>query len=69
MGDYQYLYQVLVPEVVEYLKEIKAAERLREIFKDERVTPNIVVDAVLLDQEGKLVLIQRKNQPLGIALP
>ena len=69
MGDYQYLYQVLVPEVVEYLKEIKAAERLREIFKDERVTPNIVVDAVLLDQEGNLVLIQRKNQPLGIALP
>ena len=69
MGDYNYLYQVLVPEVVDYLKELKAAERLREIFKDERVTPNIVVDLVFCDQEWNLILIQRTNEPPWIALP
>ncbi|MFZ2151360.1 MAG: NUDIX domain-containing protein [Candidatus Absconditicoccaceae bacterium] len=69
MGDYQYLYQVLSKKVVEYLKNIKAFERLRDIFKDERVTPNIVTDSVFCDKEGRLVLIQRKNHPQGIALP
>jgi hypothetical protein len=33
-------------KAVEYLQEIKAFERLKDIFKDERVTPNIVTDAV-----------------------
>lgn len=69
MGDYQYLYKVLPPAVVEYLKEIQAFKRLRDIFKDERVTPNIVTDAIFLDEEGKLVLIQRTNDPQWIALP
>ncbi|MEI6118079.1 MAG: hypothetical protein WCP92_02205 [bacterium] len=63
MGDYNYLYKVLPDTVVEYLKEIKSFERLRDIFKDERVTPNIVTDAIFFDEEGKLVLIQRTNDP------
>ena len=63
MGDYQYLYQVLAPKVVDYLKEIQSFERLKNIFKDERVTPNIVTDAIFFDEEGKLVLIQRTNDP------
>jgi len=50
MGDYEYLYQVLAKSVVEYLKEIQAFERLREIFKDERVVPNIVTDAIFVDE-------------------
>lgn len=69
MGDYQYLYKALPATVVEYLKEIEAFERLRNIFKDERVTPNIVTDAIFFDEEGKLVLIQRTNDPQWIALP
>lgn len=69
MGDYVYISQVLPETVVDYLKEIKADSRLREIFKDERTTPNIVTDAIFLDQEGKLVLIERNHDPLGIALP
>jgi len=68
MWDYQYLYQVLSNKVVEYLQEIKAFERLKDIFKDERVTPNIVTDAVFCDEEWKLVLVQRNNPPLWIAL-
>lgn len=69
MWDYQYLYQVLSKNVVDYLKEIKAFERLKDIFKDERITPNIVTDAVFCDEDWKLVLIQRNNAPLWIALP
>jgi len=69
MGDYEYLYTVLPTKVVDYLKEIQSFERLRDIFQDEKVTPNIVVDAVLCDEEWKLVLIQRKNTPQWIALP
>ncbi len=69
MWDYQYLYQVLSQNVVEYLKNIKAFERLRDIFKDERVTPNIVTDVIFVDQNWKLILIQRTNEPKWIALP
>ncbi|MEI7558413.1 MAG: hypothetical protein WCJ45_06550 [bacterium] len=63
MGDYHYLYRVLAKGVVDYLKEIQAGERLRGIFKEERVTPNIVTDAIFCDQEGNLILIQRTNDP------
>jgi hypothetical protein len=42
---------VLSKYVVEYLKEIEAFERLKNIFKDERVTPNIVTDAIFCDKE------------------
>jgi len=69
MWDYQYLYQVLSKNVVEYLKNIKSFERLKDIFQDEKITPNIVTDAVFCDQEWKLVLIQRNNTPAWIALP
>lgn len=63
MGDYEYLYQVLCKSVVEYLQEIQAFERLRAIFQDERVTPNIVTDAVFFDEQKRLVMIQRTNDP------
>lgn len=69
MWDYQYLYKVLSKNVVEYLKKIWAFERIRNIFKDERVTPNIVTDAVFCDEKWRLVLIQRNNDPQWIALP
>lgn len=69
MGDYDYLYKVLPEAVVDYLREIKSDTRLREIFKDERTTPNIVTDAIFLDSEGKLILIERTHEPLGLALP
>lgn len=69
MGDYHYLYRILSKDVVEYLKEIQAFERLRGIFKEERVTPNIVTDAIFCDQKWNLILIQRTNDPQWIALP
>jgi len=49
---------------VEYLLEIDAPKRLKEIFEKERVTPSLVVDMVLIDEkDGKLILIDRKNFP------
>ncbi|MEI6673130.1 MAG: hypothetical protein WCL02_07610 [bacterium] len=57
------MYQVLCKRVVEYVQEIQAFERLRDIFKDERVTPNIVTDAVFFDENKRLVMIQRTNDP------
>ena len=65
----QELEKVLPHTVVEYLHEIQAPKRLRDIFNAEKKTPNMVVDVVLIDTEGKIILIQRKNFPEGIALP
>lgn len=59
----------LSPEVVAYLERIHAYERLREIFNKERKVPGLTADIVLFDAEGKLILIERKNYPKGIALP
>lgn len=63
------LKKVLAPSVVEYLQKIKAPQRLKEIFNKERKTPSLVVDVVLLDKQGRLILIQRKNFPEWPALP
>ena len=68
-SNIQELEKVLPHAVVEYLQKINAPQRLREIFNAERKTPSMVVDVVLTDTEGKLILIQRKNFPEGIALP
>ena len=63
------LKQVLPQWVMKYLEEIRAFQRLREIFNKERKTPSLVVDAVFMNEAGKLILIQRKNFPEWIALP
>lgn len=63
------LEKVLPKSVIEYLSEIRAFQRLREIFNAERKTPSLVVDMVLIDQDWKLILIDRKNFPQWIALP
>ena len=63
------LEKVLPWSVIKYLEEINAFERLKEIFSTERKTPSLVVDMVILDENSKLILINRKNFPLWLALP
>ncbi|MFA6255714.1 MAG: NUDIX domain-containing protein [Candidatus Absconditabacterales bacterium] len=63
------LEKALPQGVIRYLGEIKAFQRLREIFNAERKTPSLVVDMVLINEKGKVILIDRKNFPEGIALP
>lgn len=63
------LEKVLPKSVIEYLLEIRAFQRLREIFNAERKTPSLVVDMVLIDEDWKIILIDRKNFPKWAALP
>lgn len=68
-SNIQELEKVLPKSVVEYLQEINAAQRLRDIFNKERKTPSLVVDMVLIDYDWKIILIDRKNFPKWAALP
>lgn len=63
------LNQYLSTEAIEYLETIGAPERLQDIFKKEMKSPRIAVDIVAFDKRGKLILIERKNYPTGVALP
>jgi hypothetical protein len=69
LGNYHELSKHLPQDVIEYLKSINAFSRLQAIMKSERITPKLTVDIVFLDQEGNIILIERKNEPLGKALP
>ena len=50
------------------MESIHACERVKEIFQQERKVPGLVTDTVMFDEEGKLILIERKNYPKGPAL-
>ncbi len=63
------LEKALPNSVIKYLDEIGAHDRLGKILKSLRKTPNITVDAIIVDENGKLILIERKNPPFGAALP
>lgn len=69
LGNYHELEKHLPKDVVAYLKNINAFSRLQTIMKSERITPKLTVDIVFLDKEGNIILIERKNEPLGKALP
>jgi hypothetical protein len=69
LGNYHELEKHLPKDVVAYLKDINAFSRLQAIMKSERITPKLTVDIVFLDKEGNIILVDRKNEPLGKALP
>jgi len=69
LGNYSELEKHLPKDVVEYLKSINAFSRLQSIMKSERITPKLTVDIVFLDNEWNIILVERKNEPLGKALP
>jgi len=60
---------MLPKNVVDYLMEIHAPQRLQDIFRNERKTPNISVDMIFHDMQGNIILIERKYAPYGVALP
>lgn len=69
LGNYSELEKSLPPAVIEHLKSINAFSRLKGIMQNELCTPKLAVDVVFFDKEGNLILIERKNEPLGKALP
>ena len=68
-GNYSELKKHLPEDVVAYLQDINAFSRLKEIMKNERITPKLTVDIVFFDKEGNIILIERGNEPYGKALP
>ncbi len=69
ISNFSAIEKVLPKSVVDYLHQIDAPKRLRDIFNKERKTPSLVVDIVLIDEQGKLILIERGHFPEGKALP
>ena len=60
----------LIPgQVIIYMKSMKADKKLAKYYRDEYIGPSIAVDGILVTKEKKIVIIQRKNTPLGYALP
>gem|GEM_PF-3145028 len=60
--------KVVTPGVAAYLDKIKAYERMKKIYKVEFVNPHTSVDGII-QIDGKIVIIKRKNPPYGWALP
>lgn len=63
------LTEYMSQDLIDYLEKIQVPERLQDIFKKERRGPCNTVDVVLFDKQGKLILIERGNEPFGVALP
>lgn len=69
LGNYHELEKSLSKPVLEYLEKINAFTRIKELMEHEFQTPKLSVDMVFFDKEGNIILVERKNEPLGKALP
>lgn len=63
------LWDILSPEIVNYLWKIKAIDRMKRIFKWRWSVPTMASDWVIFDNKWKIILIQRKFEPQWLALP
>ena len=61
--------KVIPASVVAYLQTIGAAKRVREISHEEKDGPQLTADIIYVDDEGYLILVDRKYYPEGHALP
>ncbi len=69
INDMEGLKELVPGQVIIYLKSMKADKRLAKYYRDEHRGPSVAVDGILVTKEKKIVIIQRKNPPLGYALP
>ena len=69
INDMEWLKELVPGQVIIYLKSMKADKKLAKYYRDEHIGPSIAVDGILVTKEKKIVIIQRKNAPLGYALP
>ncbi len=67
--DINTLKSLLPWPVIAYLQNINAGKRLTKYYQNEHIGPKVAVDGILVTKEKKIVIIQRKNPPLGYALP
>jgi nicotinamide-nucleotide adenylyltransferase len=69
IGDMEGMKTLVPGQVIIYLQSMKADKRLAKYYRDEHIGPALAVDGILVTKEKKIVIIQRKNIPLGYALP
>lgn len=69
IGDMTGLKALIPWQVLLYLQHINASKRLNKYYRNEHIGPALAVDGILVTKEKKIVIIQRKNPPLGYALP
>jgi len=69
VGDIERLKTLVPGQVITYLQSIKADKRLAKYYRDEHIGPSLAVDGILMTKDKRIVIIQRKNPPLGYALP
>lgn len=65
----EWLKELVPGQAIIYLKSMKADKRLAKYYRDEHIGPSVAVDGILFTKEKKIVIIQRKNPPIGYALP
>ncbi len=62
--------KTLVPwQILTYLQYIKTAKRLEKYDRNEHIGPSVAVDGIILTKDKKIVIIQRKFEPIGYAFP
>ncbi len=69
IGDNIGLGQFVPHQISTYLEHIKASKRLAEYYTHEGIWPSVAVDGIIFTKDKKIVVIKRKNPPLGYALP
>lgn len=51
------------------MQHIDAQKRLQKYYYQEEIKPMLAVDGIVFTKDKKIIIIQRKNPPLGYALP
>jgi nicotinamide-nucleotide adenylyltransferase len=67
LGQYEDVSYGTYPEIVEYLKKVNGQKRLEQLLPKPR-NPELACDAIIEYNNG-IVLIDRQNEPFGLALP
>jgi len=69
IGDIEELKTMLPGQTLTYLNSINASKRVKKYYLNEHIGPSLAVDGIIVTKDKKIVIIQRKNPPLGHALP
>lgn len=67
IGRYEDISEDTYPEIIDYIYNVNGQKRLEQLLPKPK-NPELACDAIIEYQHG-IVLIERKNQPYGLALP
>ena len=69
INDKEWLKKRVPGQILLYLQHIHTAKRLANYYRTEHIWPSLAVDGIIFTKDKKIVIIQRKNEPLWYALP